>query len=245
MNKLEKLIQELEEYEIAYTNLVSWGQINDIETISKFRDWYTYAIKVFYNYVGENDSSFQTFKTVDTSGNGFCLLDVFNSLQSDYTILKEKVKNNMQCDVDKTSVYKQNNNEIVEDIWQIMHSEIIRVAQQRFESEQYADAVEAAFKEINTRVKNMYLEKNGETKDGADLMFSAFPANNPVLCFDFSTSPFSKDDIQKGYMHMFAGAMMGIRNPKAHANEMITKEDALRKLAFASMLMYKLDTVVD
>lgn len=245
MNKHEKLIQELEEYEIAYTNLVSWGQINDIETISKFRDWYTYAIKVFYNYAGENDSSFQTFKTVDTSGNGFCLLDVFNSLQSDYTILKEKVKNNMQCDVDKTSVYKQNNNEIVEDIWQIMHSEIIRVAQQRFESEQYADAVEAAFKEINTRVKNMYLEKNGETKDGADLMFSAFPANNPVLCFDFSTSPFSKDDIQKGYMHMFAGAMMGIRNPKAHANEMITKEDALRKLAFASMLMYKLDTVVE
>jgi hypothetical protein len=63
MNKLEKIIQELEEYEIAYTDLVSWGQINDIETISKFRDWYTYAIKVFYNYVGENDSSFQTFKT--------------------------------------------------------------------------------------------------------------------------------------------------------------------------------------
>lgn len=132
-----------------------------------------------------------------------------------------------------------------DNIWSIMHPAIIRVAQQRFESEQYADAVEAAFKEINTRVKNMYLEKNGETKDGADLMFSAFPANNPVLCFDFSTSPFSKDDIQKGYMHMFAGAMMGIRNPKAHANETITKEDALRKLAFASMLMYKLDTVVE
>lgn len=134
---------------------------------------------------------------------------------------------------------------VKDNIWSIMHPEIIRVAQQRFESEQYADAVEAAFKEINTRVKNMYLEKNGETKDGADLMFSAFHANNPVLCFDFSTSPFSKDDIQKGYMHMFAGAMMGIRNPKAHANEMITKEDALRKLAFASMLMYKLDTVVE
>ena len=132
-----------------------------------------------------------------------------------------------------------------EGIWSIMHPEIIRVAKQRFDAGIYADAVEAAFKEINTRVKNMYLEKNGETKDGADLMFSAFPANNPVLCFDFSTSPFSKDDIQKGYMHMFAGAMMGIRNPKAHANEMITNEDALRKLAFASMLMYKLDTVVE
>lgn len=36
----------------------------------------------------------------------------------------------------------------------------------------------------------------------------------------------------------------GIRNPKAHANETIDKEDALRKLAFASMLMYKLDSVI-
>lgn len=243
MNKLEKLIQELEEYEIAYTNLVSWGQINDVETISKFRDWYTYAIKVFYNYVGENDSSFQTFKTVDTSGNGFCLLDVFNSLQSDYTILKEKVKNNMQCDVDKTSVYKQNNNEIVEDIWQIMHSEIIRVAKQRFENGFYADAVEAAFKEINLQVKTKCKDQH-QNKDGKGLMTIAFSANNPVLKFEPSSS-FSDFDIQEGYMHMFAGAMQGIRNPKAHENDIIDKADALRKLSFASMLMYKLDTVVE
>jgi uncharacterized protein (TIGR02391 family) len=75
-------------------------------------------------------------------------------------------------------------------------------------------------------------------------MMMAFSANNPVLKFAPSSS-FSEYDIQEGYMHMFAGAMQGIRNPKAHANEMITKEDALRKLAFASMLMYKLDTVVE
>ncbi len=133
---------------------------------------------------------------------------------------------------------------VKDNIWSIMHPEIIRVAKQRFESEQYADAVEAAFKEINTRVKNMYLEKNGETKDGADLMFSAFPANNPVLKFEPSSS-YSDFDIQEGYMHMFAGAMQGIRNPKAHENDIIDRNDAIRKLAFASMLMYKLDTVVE
>ena len=31
---------------------------------------------------------------------------------------------------------------------------------------------------------------------------------------------------------------------KAHANETIDKEDALRKLAFSGMLMYKLDSVM-
>ena len=43
---------------------------------------------------------------------------------------------------------------------------------------------------------------------------------------------------------MFAGAMTGIRNPKAHENQTITKEDAIRKLNFASLLMYKVDLAV-
>ena len=42
-------------------------------------------------------------------------------------------------------------------------------------------------------------------------------------------------------MEMFAGAMIGIRNPKAHNNQTISKADAIRNLHFASMLMYKLD----
>lgn len=237
-----QVLKELEEYEVEYKDIVSWGQINDIETILKFRDWYTYAIQVFFNYVGENDSSFQTFKSVDTSGNGYSLLEVFNSLQADYVILKEKVKNNIQSVADEKLTHKQNDKEIIEDIWQIMHPEIICVAQQRFENGFYADAVEAAFKEINLQVKTKCKDRH-QNKDGKGLMTIAFSANNPVLKFEPS-STFSEYDIQEGYMHMFAGAMQGIRNPKAHENDVIDKVDALRKLAFASMLMYKLDTVI-
>ena len=47
-----------------------------------------------------------------------------------------------------------------------------------------------------------------------------------------------------GYMFMLAGAMAAIRNPKAHENMEITKEDAIRKLHFASMLMYKIDNSI-
>ena len=243
MDNLRRLVQELETHETIYRDLVSWGQITDIETISKFRDWYTCAIKVFYHYVGENDPYFQTFKSVDTSGNGYCLLDVFDSLQADYTILLEKVKNRIQCDADMITIHNTNNNEIIEDIWQIMHPEIIRVAQQRFNAGFYADAVEAALKEINLQVKTKCKDRH-QNKDGKGLMTIAFSANNPVLKFEPSSS-YSDFDIQDGYMHMFAGAMQGIRNPKAHENDVIDKADALRKLAFASMLMYKLDTVVE
>lgn len=36
--------------------------------------------------------------------------------------------------------------------------------------------------------------------------------------------------------------MSALRNPKAHSNdEVLTAEEALRRLMFASMLMYKLD----
>ena len=130
-----------------------------------------------------------------------------------------------------------------EGIWSIMHSKIIRVAKQRFENGFYADAVEAAFKEINLQVKTKCKDRH-QNKDGKGLMTIAFSANNPVLKFEPSSS-YSDFDIQEGYMHMFAGAMQGIRNPKAHENDIIDRNDAIRKLAFASMLMYKLDTVVE
>lgn len=129
------------------------------------------------------------------------------------------------------------------DVWAIMHPMIISVSQSRFNSGWYADAVEAAFKEVNARVKGMCVSKGFPEKDGAELMFSAFPKKAPnIHLSDLSNR--SEQDVQEGYMHMFAGAMLGIRNPKAHANESISQEDALRKLAFASMLMYKLDNAI-
>ena len=42
-------------------------------------------------------------------------------------------------------------------------------------------------------------------------------------------------------MDIYAGVMTGIRNPKAHDNETISREDALRKLVLVSLLMCKND----
>ena len=79
--------------------------------------------------------------------------------------------------------------------------------------------------------------------DGQAAMNTVFSDKTPLVEFcDRSTE--TGNNIQKGYMQMLAGAMSALRNPKAHANITITKDDAMRRLMFASMLMYKIDEAV-
>lgn len=135
------------------------------------------------------------------------------------------------------SEYSNNN---VSSIWNNIHPLIVTVAKSRFDNEHYADAVEATFKEVNSRVKDIYKNRTSVEKDGAKLMQAAFSVQNPIIRIgDISTE--TGRDIQQGYMEMFTGAIRGIRNPKAHNNQIISKADAIRKIHFASMLMYKLD----
>lgn len=125
-------------------------------------------------------------------------------------------------------------------IWDNIHPQIISIAKSRFDDGHYADAVEAAFKEVNARVKGIYTSRTSIEKDGAKLMQAAFSVQNPIIKLgDISTE--TGTNVQQGYMDMFSGAMKGIRNPKAHNNQTISKADAIRKLHFASMLMHKLD----
>lgn len=59
-------------------------------------------------------------------------------------------------------------------------------------------------------------------------MSAALSVQNPVIkSGDISTETGS--NIQQGNMEMFAGAMLGIRNPKAHNNQTISRPDAVRK----------------
>ena len=126
------------------------------------------------------------------------------------------------------------------DIWSLIHPSIAEVSKKRIKDGYYADAVEAACKTLNARVRDIVLDQTGEELDGAGLMRKAFSPGNPIIRI---ASPASKSghDTQQGYMEIYAGVMTGIRNPKAHDNEMITKEDALRKLMMISLLMYKID----
>lgn len=124
----------------------------------------------------------------------------------------------------------------------LLHPVVAALSAARFSAGHYADAVEAAFKEVNAVVKAKFLARTGQELDGASLMTSAFSPKNPVLVLGDITTD-SGRNIQQGYMQIFSGAMTGIRNPKAHANLQISEERALHLLLLASLLMHKIDEI--
>ena len=123
----------------------------------------------------------------------------------------------------------------------MLHPVIVSVSESRMKSGHYADAVEGAFKELNNAVKVKVRSRLNAELDGQKLMQRVFSLDNPVLLVEGNLDTQTNKDIQQGYMMMFSGAMSAIRNPKAHENKTISKDDAIRKLMFASMLMYKLE----
>jgi uncharacterized protein (TIGR02391 family) len=126
------------------------------------------------------------------------------------------------------------------DFWALIHPDIIAVAKSRFETGHYADCAEAAFKQINSVVKDIVKTATGKELDGAGLMKTAFSANSPVIEIEGITTETGRN-IQQGYMEMFAGSMTGIRNPKAHAVIMIGRERAIHFIFLASLLMDTID----
>jgi uncharacterized protein (TIGR02391 family) len=127
-----------------------------------------------------------------------------------------------------------------EDFWSYLHPRIRAVAQSRFDARHYADAVEAAMKEVNTEVKAHHKQSTGDELDGTTLMQKTFSPDNPIIPLA-DTSTETGKNIQKGYMFIFSGAMLGIRNPKAHANIEIDQHRAIHHLHLASLLMCVFD----
>lgn len=130
-------------------------------------------------------------------------------------------------------------------IWDYIHPQIVTVSKQLYLDGHYSNASCDAFIEVNDRVKKLFhiLRPNEKVPDGDSAMKMVFSANSPIVEFcDRSTD--SGQNTQKGYMEMLSGAMSALRNPKAHANITITADDAMRRLMFASMLMYKIDEAV-
>lgn len=84
------------------------------------------------------------------------------------------------------------------------------------------------------------MNKTAEELDGSSLMHKAFSPNNPIIVLD-NLSTDSGRNVQQGYMEIFSGAMIGIRNPKAHENMDIEEIPAKHRIYLASLLMTKID----
>lgn len=119
-----------------------------------------------------------------------------------------------------------------------LHPKIQEHCRERFRSGQYADAILAAYKVVLNEVKNV---ANIHNLDGKQLVEKAFSLSNPIIKLNDLATQSDKDE-QLGFMMLFSGAAVGIRNPKAH--DLVVQEDklkTLRYLTFASLLLERLD----
>lgn len=119
-----------------------------------------------------------------------------------------------------------------------IHPKIIEVSGKLFSDGHHSQAIFEGFKMVNLMVK----QKSGlKDLDGKDLMAQAFKHTGPKLRWSKLNTISDKNE-QEGYMFLFMGAMVGIRNPKAH--EHIVQNDPIKTLeflAFASLLAKKVD----
>lgn len=133
------------------------------------------------------------------------------------------------------------------DIYSYLHPIIKAVSLSKLEQGFYTDAVGSAIKEIIDIVKIKCRIKTNREMDGTDLMRKAFGDNNgngPILRFSPCATQTQKD-IQKGFCDIFTGSISAIRNPIAHSNREIKRDEALRYLILLSILMEKVDQALE
>jgi uncharacterized protein (TIGR02391 family) len=86
--------------------------------------------------------------------------------------------------------------------------------------------------------------RSNKELDGVALMQNVFSKDNPILRFNDLKDNTDKDE-QLGFMWLYSGAVMGLRNPRAHRIIADDPERALEFIAFISLLAKMLDESKD
>jgi uncharacterized protein (TIGR02391 family) len=116
-----------------------------------------------------------------------------------------------------------------------LHPRISGVANDLFLDHYHWEAVFAAAKALVNYVK----ERSGQHQlDGAPLMRTVFSRNNPLLAFNDLLDQTDQDE-QEGMMHLFEGAVLGIRNPGGHTFPEGSEQRAMEYISLLSLLAYR------
>lgn len=116
-----------------------------------------------------------------------------------------------------------------------LHTRVKAVSVQLFKDKHYRQAILQACLALNEAVQ----QRSGKLNlDGVSLMNHVFSPKSPILQFP------GHPDEQQGYMWLFSGVTMAIRNPRAHKvgeAEDLDANEALELLALISALYRALD----
>jgi len=116
-----------------------------------------------------------------------------------------------------------------------LHPRILDVSRDLFLDGYHWEGVFAAAKALVNYVK----ERSGRHDlDGAPLVRAVFSRNKPVLAFNDLSDQTDLDE-QEGMMHLFEGAVLGIRNPGGHSFPEGTEQRAIEYISLLSLLAYR------
>jgi uncharacterized protein (TIGR02391 family) len=116
-----------------------------------------------------------------------------------------------------------------------LHPRISDVSRGLFLDGYHWEAVFAAAKALVNYVK----ERSGRHDlDGAPLVRAVFSRNDPVLAFNDLSDQTDLDE-QEGMMHLFEGAVFGIRNPGGHSFPEGPEQRAVEYISLLSLLAYR------
>ncbi|UGB45136.1 TIGR02391 family protein [Frateuria edaphi] len=118
-----------------------------------------------------------------------------------------------------------------------LHPELARACTKLFQNGHYAEAVEAGCKVLDMLVKMRSMRQD---LSGTELMQLVFSPKAPILKYNDQTNDSEKSE-QQGMMFLFAGAMLALRNPRAHGLVEDHPQNAVEYLSFLSMLANSLD----
>lgn len=226
------------------TNISIDKIIEDLKELYNSKERINFRHEGYLNFKNEL-TSFIYFNHLENTKEWDCITNNLVYTSRQYMVQSEADTILLQLEKMKLLILQKEN----EYFWEYVHKTIKDLVFVKFNSEQYADAVESAFKEINSRLKKIYRkyykqENSNKELDGKNLMEYLFSLQGNRLKFE-DTFTESGENVQVGYMQIFSGAISGIRNPKAHENMKITRDSAIKRLIFASLLMDKIDEAIN
>jgi uncharacterized protein (TIGR02391 family) len=118
-----------------------------------------------------------------------------------------------------------------------IHPRIAEACRALYQGGHYTDAVLRAALALENYVKD---RSGRDDLGGTALMEHVFTQNEPVLSFNALVDQSDKDE-QRGFMHMFQGAVLAFRNPRAHKLIQDLPGAALEAIVFISLLARKVE----
>lgn len=234
--KIDKLIEELQGFDV---HKISVGnepllcclsdKINSLIT-----DVYGNSTHEYYKYHSISQITYLNMSIHRDIGQ---VRDIVNNNLQLAILTLENIKSNFNDKLQGGAASKQFVTDEEKRYWLGgLHPKIREVVERLFLNGHYAEAV----RNSTIVLEKMVQEKSGCTQTGVSLMQHVFSEKNPWLLFNNYESVSEKDE-HKGLMFIFSGAVMAIRNPKAHEICKNDSRNAMDEINIISALARKLD----